>query len=361
MQKVVFCNVIYMNRYQGINDKDKPRSVSGYANEVDSANQCYNFMPNNHICYGYFDNNNQNLDIEKVANVPASVQVIHDVTVIWTAANEQGRKIVGWYEHADMYRSCQIFADDTLGDENHANWKYYFETNEQYAYIIPEKERSFSVSFNNNIQYNADNASQVLSYLNSIRKKCINPAISEDILNKRAPQSPLHSKALFEKACELSDNGSNIKAIQIFNLLESQVKEQIDLCRIKFMHGWALNRLLLYDEAIDVYKKVLNMMKQFDIDEIKVLQLDCMWQLAWLYQRTQQYPSAWQMYDQLFKAELELGDKLNALFHLMYIATQEKNWNGLKSVINVYDKLNTKEMANDVNEYRKILQRAQKQ
>ena len=108
--------------------------------------------------------------------------MLDDVTVVWVAKGEEGSRIVGWYEKAEMYRECQEFADRPC---------YYFITKAINAYLIPVKKRDFRMPRasqagkgrgmgQSNVWYaDSDYAKseyipQVLEYLKKIRKDCCN-------------------------------------------------------------------------------------------------------------------------------------------------------------------------------------------
>ena len=361
-----------MKYYQGIDKDDKPHNGGKWVNQNNTAYECYNFKPHNHTCYGYFAHRG-NLSIERIETVDEHTDVIHDVTVIWTAVDERGRKIVGWYEHANVFRKWQSFYDDMLGDY-HSSWDYDCRANEKDVFLIPENLRNFEVPTatkagmgkgmgQSNIWY-ADTeyareyfVPKVFEYINQIRDKCIRPFINPEELNKTAAPSNLTDEQLFQKACDLSDNDRNLEAIKIFNLLKTRVKIPAELCRIKYLKGWALSRMLLYDEAIELYKQCLHDFKLLSEDEMpeNFLIADCMWNLAQLYSHTRQFYFSNLLYYQLFEIEEEVELKCDALISLMWLATEENDRQRLKEMIDKYDKLHTNLIDEDIQYYRDIL------
>lgn len=143
MAKVVFCNIAWMKLYSGITDNDQPKNGGAFVKENNDACESFNFYPYNHYCLGYVRAPVERLNLARVEDVPDDVDKIDDVTVIWVATNDTGRHIVGWYEHAEMYRYYQYFEDSIV--ENHTCWQYNFKTREENAHIIPEELRNFRV------------------------------------------------------------------------------------------------------------------------------------------------------------------------------------------------------------------------
>ena len=56
----------------------------------------------------------------------------------------------------------------------------------------------------------------VFNYLDKIRDKCIRPFINTEKLTKIAKSLNLTDEQLFEKACNLSDSGNNLEAIEFY-------------------------------------------------------------------------------------------------------------------------------------------------
>lgn len=98
MSKIIFCNIAWMKKYRGMTEDDKPVNGGKFVNETGTAYECYNFFPVNHFCYGYFQNNGQQLNLKRIDKNIGNSEVVQDVTVVWVA----NRKIVGWYEKAEV-------------------------------------------------------------------------------------------------------------------------------------------------------------------------------------------------------------------------------------------------------------------
>lgn len=143
MAKVVFCNIAWMKLYSGITDNDQPKNGGAFVKENNDACESFNFYPYNHYCLGYVRAPGERLNLARVEDVPDDVDKIDDVTVIWVATNDTGRHIVGWYEHAEMYRYYQEFYDSVNGEDK--CWCYNFVASEKDVHLIPEELRNFRV------------------------------------------------------------------------------------------------------------------------------------------------------------------------------------------------------------------------
>ena len=111
MGAVVFCNIAWMNRYKGITDTDQPRNGGSWVKENNDAMESLNFAAYNNVCYGYVEHRGSDLNLERLDKTAIKADVLDDVTVVWVATSEEGSRIVGWYEKAQMYRHMQEFDD----------------------------------------------------------------------------------------------------------------------------------------------------------------------------------------------------------------------------------------------------------
>ena len=183
MATVIFCNIAWMEYYMGITDSDKPHNGGSWVGESNDAMESRNFQPyQDDNCYGYVQQKGDTLKLERLDKTAAKADVLDDVTVVWVAKGEEGSRIVGWYEKAEMNRECQKIDDSSC---------YYFITKAINAYLIPVKKRDFRMPRasqagkgrgmgQSNVWYaDSDYAKseyipQVLEYLKKIRKDCCN-------------------------------------------------------------------------------------------------------------------------------------------------------------------------------------------
>ena len=143
MAYYIFCEIAWMKYYCGVTDDDKPINGGKFIDENGEGGEIFNFRPYNHRCYGYVMHQGdemhlERLDIDKALRHSPKIE---DVTVIWVATDGSGCRIVGWYEHAVMYRYWQYIYDVDYGYE-----KYYnFEAHEQDCYLIDPADRTFPI------------------------------------------------------------------------------------------------------------------------------------------------------------------------------------------------------------------------
>ena len=143
MKKVVFCEIAWMKYYSGVSEDDQPVNGGKYVKENKEGGEIYNFAPYNHQCYGYVMHQGEELHIERYDKILRDFDEVRDMTVVWVASDGKSSKIVGWYEHATMYRFWQQFYDSLYcGDWRNS---YNFVAEEKDCYLLDEKDRSFVV------------------------------------------------------------------------------------------------------------------------------------------------------------------------------------------------------------------------
>lgn len=124
MRRILFCNIAWMDKYQGINDDDQPINGGSYVEDTNDAHEAYNFDPmyftndneNIEYCLGFFETkttngkNRNQLHIEKIDNgINKDIESIDNVLVIWCAKGPSNdfTSVVGWYKNATVYRYYQ--------------------------------------------------------------------------------------------------------------------------------------------------------------------------------------------------------------------------------------------------------------
>lgn len=374
MSKVIFCNIAYMKYYRGVTDEDKPSNGGKWVEENGTAYECYNFMPFNHYCYGYFQHVGKKVDIGRVENVPKSVDFLKDITVVWVA----NRKIAGVYDHSLMYRNRESFIDKVF-DPTHTEWFHWFKAPEENVYLVPHNERTFVVPSatrlgvgkgmgQSSIWY-ADTdwarenfLPQVNEYLDYVREKYpISYLTLRDVSKKISPPQDLTAEQLWAKADDLMDAGTTLTALGIYNYFVINSDSPYKICVARYKRGLALEKLLMYDEAVTSYKRAIyeiNKLENKFEDDAQKLRLNCYINLIRLYMVKKDYPQAYPLCRKLFQ-EIETGnEKYLALYNMMLICEHEKAWHDLKDLIAVYDDMNTKDFAEEVNMFRNSLKRA---
>ena len=370
MSKIIFCNIAWMKDYRGVTEDYKPVNGGKFVNENGTAYECYNFFPVNHFCYGFFQAHGQQLNLERIDKNVGNSEVVHDVTVVWVA----NRKIVGWYDNAEVFKYWQGFNDPTI-DAEHGWWDHLCKAREEKVFLIPVEKRNFAVPSaakngtgkgmgQSNIWY-ADSAwakenflPEVEKYLESLRGKYPIEYLKAEEINKKIPRTNKSEEKLIEEAIKLFQDEYFLDALDIFNYLIYNAEKPYNVVYAKFGRGFALDKLLFYDEAIETYKRVLWEFNQLDdADKKDNLDFECAGNLGRLYTVLQKYTLAYSLWEQLFENETEIEFKADALRRMMWICEAEEDWNKLQELLKIYDGLETEEFLDDVKELKKFLRK----
>lgn len=268
MKKVVFCRVAWMKYYSGVAEDDKPVNGGSYIDENGDGGEVFNFSPHNHICYGYVMHHGTEIHIERYDKIPDNHSEIEDMTVVWVATGEDGPRIVGWYEHATMYRYWQRMWDDAYFDC--PEWDYNFTAKDTDAFLIPEEKRSFvipraSVSGKgrgmgqSNIWYADSEYAQeevipeVLDYLEEIKKDCITIGLTDEEIQKLADDEGLTVEEIIQRAEEAVREERDLDALRLANLAVAKM----DNYETRMLRGEIYQFFTYYNEQEEDYKMAL--------------------------------------------------------------------------------------------------------
>ena len=142
--RIIFCNVTYLRYYDGrVAGELKPKKGGRWVHENEDAHEKWNFLNMDGKCYGYVQGNSEQMHIEKLDKVYSQQNEADDITVIWCASDEENRTVViGWYEHATVYRYLQ---DMSITPVTGIERCYWFSTKAENAYLLPEKDRVLEI------------------------------------------------------------------------------------------------------------------------------------------------------------------------------------------------------------------------
>lgn len=366
MGKVIFCEITWMKDYAGITAEDQPKNGGSFVKENGEAGECKNFLPYNHRCYGYVQHNGSELNLARIEDVGSEAEKLEDVTVVWVARSTV-RKIVGWYEHATVYRFMQEFTNDVLGEQNDSLywWGYYCSTKEENAYLLPERDRCFTVPSASKTGAGKGMGQSMVWYADSVyaREEFLPKVMAYLALAKRRTaaiywmpeelqQLPgIETEELgnmLERAADLFDAGEFYESLQYDNLAR-----QMNPCfEVLFMRGWALEGMLLYDEAIEEYKNALQEKGARLAGEL----VECRLKLAYLYMMVHKNHLAWQIYEELLQQRIDGEVKCDVLINMMHICVEDCSWDKLQDVLARYEKRKTDYRREDAENFRQILQ-----
>jgi hypothetical protein len=154
MKPILFCNVGWMARYAGLSHQ--PDRIVGGGSHVDESgtgHEVCNFVrcPDGRL-YGHVETIRGEVDRAiEIANLGATATAdwVDGVDVVWTAKHPQegGRRVVGWYRNARVYRRRRIIENLrpkprlTLQHKRDQIWSYIIETAAGNEHLLPLEER----------------------------------------------------------------------------------------------------------------------------------------------------------------------------------------------------------------------------
>lgn len=165
--RILFCNIAWMEYYQGITDNDKPKGGGSFVQETEDAYEKYNFMPANlhfednffpdgEYCLGFVEtkattaNKRNQLHIEKIdgCELCSKNEYVEDILVVYCATHpiHGFTTVVGWYNHATVYRNYMEVGFEQAGSEIY--WQAYNAiAKASDCVLLPHSERSQSLKW----------------------------------------------------------------------------------------------------------------------------------------------------------------------------------------------------------------------
>lgn len=142
--RIIFCNITYLRYYDGrIAGELKPKKGGRWVRENEDAHEKWNFLNMDGMCYGYVQGNSDQMHIEKLDKVYRQQDEADDITVVWCASDDnKGTVVVGWYEHATVYRYLQELPTTPVTGIERCYW---FSTKAENAYLLPEEYRVLEI------------------------------------------------------------------------------------------------------------------------------------------------------------------------------------------------------------------------
>jgi len=162
----LFCHISWMWEYKGHHridgQTDQPKRGGRYVVENGEAHECCNFLPDeNGMVYGHVEtskdgkNGKKGYDAQiKIENLGTNKNDPHidGVDVIWTATHENGgKRVVGWYGNARVYRVRQYHKEGTYPTEQHRRDRvrsYRITAKQEDVTLIAENERNLILNPN---------------------------------------------------------------------------------------------------------------------------------------------------------------------------------------------------------------------
>lgn len=142
---ILFCNVGWMENYNGQSIDDKLKGGGTYVIEQGRGGETCNFTEYRGVFYGFVQPVQNTIRIEKIgANV--TDEKISGVTVVWTAKRPKGGTVVvGWYKNATIYRKFQKFDKRSLTHKRNDVGGYWIKCKTGNQKLLPVDERIFGI------------------------------------------------------------------------------------------------------------------------------------------------------------------------------------------------------------------------
>ncbi|RXI57293.1 DUF3883 domain-containing protein [Clostridium tetani] len=140
MNRLVFLNIAWMERYEGLQGVDSQiRGGGSYVNEHGYSHEIYNFKNINGKVYGYAQPSGYN-NLQRLG-ADADSESLDNVLIVFTATYKNGGTyIVGWYKNATFFRNYQ--SSDLEERKYKGNYiGYYAVANINDAFLIPVDKR----------------------------------------------------------------------------------------------------------------------------------------------------------------------------------------------------------------------------
>ena len=116
--RILFCKISWMKFYKGVYPGlDEPKNGGSYVKEHGEGHECYNFdlvtdSDGSEWYLGFVEtkstraNKRNELHLEKIEGCEMLKEepFVDDVLVVWCATGDRDTSIVGWYNHATVFR-----------------------------------------------------------------------------------------------------------------------------------------------------------------------------------------------------------------------------------------------------------------
>ena len=142
---IIFCNIGWMERYQGLRDGDEIVGGGSYVKKEGRGHEICNFAPNRNVLYGYVQPPGAQIDIERIG-ASADDESISGVTVIWTATRPTGgTAVVGWFKNATVFPEYQEFPKPPEIQKQNGIDGYWISAPSDQANLLPVDERTLEI------------------------------------------------------------------------------------------------------------------------------------------------------------------------------------------------------------------------
>jgi 5-methylcytosine-specific restriction protein A len=149
MDKIVFFNVAWMHRYQGL-VKDTAVYGGSYVDENGFGAEIFNFQHFRNKVYGFVEAGWEPLKHINITRLGAqrADQSVSGALVIWVARHPDNKKtvVIGWYENAKVYRERQRPPAKSHREQpDGQDAPYFVEADKNNCLLIPQDKRDFRI------------------------------------------------------------------------------------------------------------------------------------------------------------------------------------------------------------------------
>lgn len=139
---ILFCNVGWMNHYNGIDGDSIERG--GEYNQHSTGHEVCNFSDNAGIFYGYVQPTGQ-IKVERLG-AGKEDDSVNGITVVWTAGPESGGTVVvGWYKDATVFREAQKIAKPSTIQKKNGVSTFRIKAPADRAVLLPVEQRELMI------------------------------------------------------------------------------------------------------------------------------------------------------------------------------------------------------------------------
>jgi len=136
-QHLMFVRTAYMSEYKGITKNDKPYNGSSYLEDSQLVNEANNFKSYQNLCYGFFMIQGD-LNLKRLGGSKDDDYVDDILVIIVASSPQKGSLIIGWYDHARVYKKTQQLPK-TLKKDRRKLFNMRAEAKD--CFLVPERER----------------------------------------------------------------------------------------------------------------------------------------------------------------------------------------------------------------------------
>lgn len=143
---LLFCNIGWMEWYQGLSREDTIRGGGAYVEASETGREVCNFATFGDELYGYVKPPGEQIQIERLG-AGRSEDHVAGVTVVWTATAPEhaGTLIVGWYRNAVVFRRYQRFSETPALQKENGIDGYWIMAEEKDGFLLPVPDRKIEV------------------------------------------------------------------------------------------------------------------------------------------------------------------------------------------------------------------------